>query len=175
MKIHICSELAASRIVPAKGMVLISITNPGKYAALQPGWTQLLRVSFMDANYDQDAIRHRPRKWHLSSKGYMTKQQAMSIREFMDSLDESTQELVIHCGASLNRSAAVAIYAAQRFGVTLDAELTHHNLTVLRLLQNPGVFDASLPTKTPSMAKTARFWLKRKLPPQFTSRPAHKP
>jgi len=65
---------------------------------------------------------------------------AQSIRAFVDQLHDCAEELhlVVHCSAGVSRSAAVASWAADRFGVTLrdgaKVGLGEANPRILRLL-----------------------------------------
>lgn len=65
---------------------------------------------------------------------------AHAIRAFVDQLHDCAEELdlVVHCSAGVSRSAAVALWAAERFGVTLRDEagvgLGEANPRILRLL-----------------------------------------
>lgn len=66
--------------------------------------------------------------------------QAQAVQAFVDRLHGCAEELdlVVHCSAGISRSAAVALWAAERFGVTLRDEagvgLGEANPRILRLL-----------------------------------------
>lgn len=147
MRVRFCSEQEAVTIVPSHSMALISITNPGDIAPVKPGWGKMLRIAFADAAYGDREIKFFEKMWYVSSRGFVTKSHAIAIRDFLDTLDQSTDELVVHCGAGQSRSVAVAMYAANRFGVSLEGDISRHNLTVLQLLQNPSLFDDILPAQ----------------------------
>ena len=65
---------------------------------------------------------------------------AHAIRAFVDRLQDCTDELdlVVHCSAGVSRSAAVALWAAERFNVTVRDEagvgLGEANPRIVRLL-----------------------------------------
>lgn len=65
---------------------------------------------------------------------------AHAVQAFVDRLHDCADEidLVVHCSAGVSRSAAVALWAAKRFGVTLRDEagvgLGEANPRILRLL-----------------------------------------
>jgi predicted protein tyrosine phosphatase len=143
--VKFCSEPEALRIQPDSSMALISITNPGDLAPVQAGWGAMHRISFADASYDEREIRFFEKMWYQSSQGFFTKQHALPIIDFLDNLDESISQLIIHCGAGQSRSAAVALYAANRYGLKLMGDAKQYNVTVLNLLQNPTLYDAILP------------------------------
>lgn len=153
--VKIFPEKLAVLIKPDPSMAVISITNPGDVARLQGGWGAMLRVSFADAQYDEDTIRFAERLWYISSRGFFTKADALTIWEFMGSLPPSISTLVVHCGAGESRSAAVALYAAARFKVPIYGATHKHNTTVLRLMQDPCAFDAVLPKKPESLGTRA--------------------
>lgn len=149
MIVKFVAEEVAVRMMPSKAMAVISITNPGDHAPLKLGWGAMLRTSFADAQYNEESILFAEKLWPISSKGFMTKAHAITIREFIASLDSSISVLIVHCGAGVSRSAAVAHYAAQHFGTDLDGDMSKLNTTVLRLLTNPCVFDELLPVPVP--------------------------
>ena len=147
MIVTFCSESNATKILPNDSMAMISITNPGDIAKLQSGWGKLLRVSFIDTEYDENTIKYFGKSWFVSSQGCIAKKHALEIRRFVDNLDASIRSLTIHCHAGASRSAAVALFCANSFGVTINANTSKHNTTVLRLLKNPNAFDAYLPSQ----------------------------
>jgi predicted protein tyrosine phosphatase len=147
--IEFLPETSAMTIVPSPARAMISITNPGESAQLRDGWGALLRVQFADAAYDEATIHSYGRMWKLSSRGFFDKGQAILIRGFIAELPESVSQLYVHCGAGVSRSAAVAKYAADFFGVPLGQSHDRLNQTVLALLRNPDHFDAALAAYQP--------------------------
>ena len=150
------SEASAVRLKPLPGAAMISIMNPGEVAALQDGWEQLLRVGVADASYDERTIASYGRMWTLSSRGFPTKEHALAIRAFLDQLPPNIETLIVHCGAGISRSGAVAKFAAERFSTHFPAEYDRYNEALYRLLVNPAVFDdalALIPTKKLSLAR----------------------
>lgn len=138
------SEAAAIRLKPSQVTALISITNPGDTAPLRDGWEVLLRIAMADASYDEKTIESYGRMWGLSSHGFPTKAHALSIRAFLDQLPPHIESLIVHCGAGVSRSGAVAKYAAARFGTFFPSEYDRFNEALYRLLENPEVFDSAL-------------------------------
>ena len=163
MLVSFCAQEIVVQIVPTHSMAVVSITNPGENAPLKNGWGAVLRVSFADAQYDESTIKSLGNLWSISSLGFINKAHALAIREFLDNLDPSIASLVVHCGAGVSRSAAVAMYAADQYGAALTGDLSKHNTTVLRLLKEPYVFDAILPKPkeswTTSFSKKATTWM----------------
>jgi predicted protein tyrosine phosphatase len=150
IQVRFCSANMAALITPDQKMACISITNPGDPdALLLPGWGNLLRISFGNITYSEACIEYFERMWSLIGEKAFVKKHALEIRQFLDSLDETTSTLIVHCDEGISRSSAVAIFASLKFGVMLDGEpfnevSAKYNTTVLSLLQNPCRFDSVL-------------------------------
>ena len=145
MQVMFMCEEAAVKLEPKPGVAMISITNPGDVAPLRPGWCPLLRVALADAGYDESAIASHGRMWPLSSKGFPEKRHALQIHRFLDELPPNIELLVVHCGAGISRSGAVAKYAAERYGQPfVPAAEGEPNETLYRLLKDPEAFDKAL-------------------------------
>lgn len=154
--INFISEAAAVVLSPMPATAMISITNPGETAPLIEGWEHVLRVRVADASYNEETIKSYGRMWHISSGGFPTKEHANAIRSFLDRLPQSVDALIIHCGAGVSRSGAVAKYAEARYRLPFPAGYNKHNEALFRLLQDPTVFDATLaryPARRPSVVK----------------------
>lgn len=153
MQVVFCPEEIAAGMSPSRDMAVISITNPGDVAKLRDGWGAVLRVAFADAAYDEQDIRYLGRLWRVSSRGFPEKRHAIAIQEFIGALDPAITRLVVHCGAGQSRSAAVAMYAAKTLEVGLYGDMSRHNRTVLRLLDDPSAFDQLLAEVCPVVAE----------------------
>lgn len=152
--INFISEATAIGLKPLPATAMISITNPRETAPLVEGWEQLLRVGVADASYDERTIESYGRMWHLSSRGFPTKAHALAIRAFLDQLPPGIESLIIHCGAGVSRSGAVAKYASARYGLPFPTDYNRHNEALYRLLKEPNVFDevlARYPARKPSL------------------------
>ena len=143
-QISFLAEYAAVQVPPRHETAIISITNPGEQAPLQAGWNHLLRIAFADASYDEKTIEFYSRMWKLSSLGFPTKEHALAIRGFIDTLPTHIDSLIVHCGAGVSRSGAVAKYASERFRLPFPANYDRHNEALFRLLKNPEIFDPAL-------------------------------
>lgn len=143
-QVSFLSENEAVQAPPRAETAIISITNPGDLAPLKTGWNQILRIAFADASYDENTIESYRRMWKLSSFGFPTKGHALSILSFIDELPPHIDTLIIHCGAGVSRSGAVAKYASERFGLPFPANYDRHNEALYRLLKNPAIFDSAL-------------------------------
>lgn len=152
--INFISEATAIGLKPLPATAIISITNPGEVAPLREGWEHVLRVGVADASYDEKTIESYGRMWRLSSRGFPTQDHAVAIRAFLDDLPADIETLIIHCGAGVSRSGAVAKYASRRFGLPFPADYNRHNEALYRLLEDPNIFDAVLaryPARKPSL------------------------
>ncbi len=138
------SQFLAERLDPLPHAAMISIANPGETVKLRDGWGSLLRVGVADSSYDEGTIGFFGRMWWVSSYGFPAKEHALAIREFLDGLSSDTDTLIVHCGAGVSRSAAVAKYASERYQVPFPDDYHRHNEALYRLLVNPCVFDAAL-------------------------------
>lgn len=150
------SESEAVRLLPSPSAAIISITNPGDIAPLRDGWGSILRLAFADASYDERTIESYARMWRLSSHGFPTKEHALAIRGFLDGIPPHIDSLIVHCGAGVSRSGAVAKYATSRYGLPFPADYDRHNEALYRLLVNPKVFDEVLsrfPARKPSFLR----------------------
>jgi len=135
------SEAAALMLNPQPCAAMISITDPGHEAPLpQPeGWGALLRIVFMDAEYDEDMLGRlaaRRVAFQAEAKSFPSRRNANALCAFLDGLASSPQitELYVHCHAGQRRSAAVAKYASELFGAEFDHGYAGYNKTVYRLL-----------------------------------------
>ena len=138
------SQFLAERLDPLPNAAMISIANPGETVTLRDGWGSVLRVGVADSSYDEETIGFFGRMWWVSSYGFPAKEHALAIRKFFDGLSSATDTLIVHCGAGVSRSAAVAKYASERYQVPFPDDYDRFNEALYRLLVNPCVFDAAL-------------------------------
>ncbi|CAG9184469.1 hypothetical protein LMG32289_05628 [Cupriavidus pampae] len=128
---------------PRLDTAVISITNPGAAASLQPGWGAMLRVQFSDAEYVPGDIGRRMAdgsRFDPATRGFPTQTQAQAIRHFCESVAvaPTLTRVLVHCNAGKRRSGAVACYLMERFGATLEGAVPEDpNRTVLALLRDP--------------------------------------
>lgn len=140
------SEGAASRLVGRKDAVMISITEPGRDAAIQPGWAAVLRVRFVDAEFDAEMLARlldRGERIDLARKGFPRREVAEELRTFLASAAsmEGVETLMVHCHAGRRRSVAVAKFAAEEYGLVSNGGFEGFNRTVYGLLRDPASFD----------------------------------
>jgi len=137
--VHYLSEEKAREFKPGPDHVLISITEPGRAARLRSGWRRIIRVAFVDTEYDERSLAFAGIDWWISS-GAISPAQADALRADIGALAAISEQLdlVVHCHAGQSRSAAVAHFVADVYGAALpQGRSPKANKTVLALLHNP--------------------------------------
>lgn len=152
------SEREAEKLDPMANCAMISITNPGAPANLKNGWPFLLRVEFADCTYTESTIEFLGRIWPVSSYGFPEKSHALAIIDFLNALPASCEQILVHCGAGVSRSAAVARYIALRHGLPFPDDYDRYNITVYELLENPRRFDQALASFVAEPAPPPSLW-----------------
>lgn len=155
------SEAEALKLTPQPNAALISITEPNREAELplSQNWGALLRIRFSDAEYDQETYRLLAERGQLFDpllKGFPVKAHSLEIHRFLHHIAENSdiQAIIVHCKAGQRRSAAVAKFAAEQFGVDFDHDYAGYNRTVYALLQDPDCLEPALQTA----ARHERWW-----------------
>lgn len=94
----------AQLYVPAPDSVLISIYDRSEQPLVpQPGWRDILFLRFHDTDVEQLGLE------------VFSAEQARQVLDFAEKY-QSVGELVVHCHMGHCRSAAVAIYLAEKYG-----------------------------------------------------------
>ena len=128
-KVVFVPRVVAQRLRPGAGAVLISIVD--EPAQLQPGWQDVLTLRFDDVDAEQEGMQ------------LFDAAMAAQVLAFADRHQDSQDsiELVVHCTAGQSRSAAVALFLAERFGVQcwkesrrVDWRWPNYNRLVYRVL-----------------------------------------
>ena len=107
---------------------VISISEPNSFldlADLKQGWFEVLRMEFDDV--DPETCRDKTNK-------FMTIHQARVIAAFVDSVSPKVNAIVVHCKGGVSRSAAVAKWIAERYGLPFDHHYNSYNRHVYKLL-----------------------------------------
>ena len=135
LKVRYISREVAEALLGDPNVALVSINEPGcEPARLLDGFAAVLRVAFWDVDqpiagqYNGQPFSYTP----------ITHGQAREIVDFIDvwhGLPAGPEMLVVHCRAGISRSAAVARYAAQRYGLELAQTAEFANPEVLRQLR----------------------------------------
>lgn len=109
-KIHFLSRIVTEQITPGPNCAVISIGTPCDSkgpAELSSAWASVLYVSFFDSLSENGLPAH----W------YFNQDIAKELLDFVDSIVEVTDELVIHCDLGISRSAAIALFIGSMYGV----------------------------------------------------------
>lgn len=118
--LHI-SQLEAQGMEGSQDSVMVSIMGASRPEAhLQPGWRAILRTAFDDV--DREA------------PNAIQPDQALQLIDFLDEWSEHVSYIVVHCAAGISRSAAVARFAAERYGVEFNWSYDLYNRFVYQRL-----------------------------------------
>lgn len=127
------SRVEAEAFPGHPGAVLVSITDPETPApALGPYWRDVLRLQFYDAD---DDVAEAVEREGLVVCHEPDARRIVSFLERWHGEPEGPPELVAHCEAGVSRSAAVARFAAERYGLAFRWDHPWYNGRVLRLLE----------------------------------------
>lgn len=109
---------------------VISISEPSGFfgfADLKEGFYEVLRSEFDDVD---------PATCSDQSNKFMTMHQARVIATFVDSVAPEVNLIMVHCKAGISRSAAVAKWIAERYGLPFDHHYKSYNAHVYKLLDS---------------------------------------
>ncbi len=124
------SRSAAEALRPDPDTAVISITDTGAPPArLEEGFWTVVRLVFDDVTA--------PTPWLGRVLVPISDAQADRLVEFLEHAHGSARRLalVCHCEAGISRSAAVAQFAAERYGLPFDPTYPFANIEVLRRLR----------------------------------------
>lgn len=107
---------------------IISLSEPDTGPAhLKSGWHSVLRLEFHDIDVAQEP--------YTLFSGDL----AREIVQFVEQIHaEPVAGLVVHCRAGISRSAAVARWVADRYGLYFPSQYILYNKHVYRVLRNCG-------------------------------------
>jgi predicted protein tyrosine phosphatase len=122
------SQLSACERASWRNWVVISITDINfADAPLQPGWLDVLRLRFDDISEisDDEYVR-------------IGDVQARAIIQFVRRMhdDSRVEGILVHCWAGVSRSAAVAKWISERYGLSFPADHECYNKHVYNLLRS---------------------------------------
>lgn len=119
-EVFFVDQTTAEDMVPEPDCAMISITGPNPNAVsnkadLHPDWQEVLRLEFDDvlSRYD-----------HFHP---ITEEQAAQIIAFLNAVQDKVDKVVVHCLAGVSRSAGVAKFVAERYGLVFDHTYEPYN------------------------------------------------
>jgi predicted protein tyrosine phosphatase len=119
------SRAAAESAPPRPDWAVISIYDPEMGPAkLQPGWQAIHRVCFQDVADSQKDVPAMVMHLH----------HARGIVRFVELTAPKVEGILVHCKNGVSRSAAVAKWIAETYGLPFDQDYQFHNLYVHQLL-----------------------------------------
>ena len=126
-------------MVPRTDWAMISITGFNPYdvpnpALLHPNWQEVLRVEFDDVSIRGDDLHG------------ITEEQAVQIIAFLGAVQDKVEKVFVHCLAGVSRSAGVAKFIAERYGLDFDHGYGLYNRLVYDTLKQvqAGVCDGKV-------------------------------
>lgn len=124
------SRSKAENTIGISDCAVISITEPSSFlelADLKDGWYEVLRAEFDDVD---------PETCSDKTYKFMSIHQARVIASFVDSVAPSVSSILMHCKVGVSRSAAVAKWIAERYGLPFDHHYNSYNRDVYKLLDS---------------------------------------
>jgi predicted protein tyrosine phosphatase len=120
------SRKIAEDMMPVPDVGMISLTDPGsRLAALRKGWGAVLRLRFHDID----------KQWQ--NYVLMSVDQARELLEWLEKHEEQLDGIVVHCEQGISRSAAVAKFLRERYGLPVnEPDVRFHNKLVYKLLSD---------------------------------------
>lgn len=113
--------------MPAKpNWAVISITEPMSafgQAKLKDGWHKVLRLEFHDLDVENEPYV------------LMDKEMARQVVKFARDNSQEIEGILVHCNAGVSRSAAIALWIADEFGLQFNRQYHLHNKHVYKLLR----------------------------------------
>jgi len=106
---------------------MISISEPVSAfgeAKLMPGWHAVHRLEFHDIEAE------------MLGEPYvlMDQQQALELVNFVHNVASDVEGVIVHCRAGISRSAAVAKWITEEYGINFNHEYPQYNKHVYQLL-----------------------------------------
>jgi len=128
---HSEEEMKGLRPSPLYGV--ISITDPGRTANLPEGWGSILRLQFDDVE-EPDPYKPYGDPYARSSR-LPAAQDAREILQWLKANHRKLAGVYVHCWGGVSRSAAVAKFIAEKYGIPFDHSYDKYNTLVYDLLK----------------------------------------
>ncbi len=124
-------DMKGLRSSPLYGV--ISITDLGRRAELTEGWGSVLRLQFDDI---EESEPFRPYGGGATKYDAFTKEDAKKIKVWLKANETKLSGIYVHCWAGVSRSAAVAKYIAEEYGIPFDQSYDKYNTLVYDTLRS---------------------------------------
>jgi len=128
---HSEKEMKGLRPSPLYGV--ISITDPGRIANIPEGWGSVLRLQFDDVE-EPDPYKPYGDPYARSSR-LPTASDAQKILSWLKANERKLAGIYVHCWGGVSRSAAVAKFIAEKYGIPFDQSYDKYNTLVYELLR----------------------------------------
>jgi predicted protein tyrosine phosphatase len=130
VKIEYMSQEKAEAIVPSDNMAIISIAGLDTTRELHAGWTVRMDIDF------NDFLRPLPEdaKFDIYREYIFNEKKAKSIHDFIKSLPEKIDHIVIHCHHGVSRSATIAMILSEHYGEDFPQDYKYTNKMVYEIL-----------------------------------------
>ena len=106
---------------------VISITEPGRHALFaDDAWSAVLRLQFHDKDRLEDI-----------DQGYVLfdQEHAQEVLTWLQKHENDLRAVYVHCALGASRSAAVALFVAEKYGLRIDrTKASRYNRRVYRVL-----------------------------------------
>ena len=129
-RVMFVSRTAAENTPGVPDWGVVSITEPDcafGEAKLMHGWYAIHRASFDDVD---------PGRPSDDESVLMNAQHAADIVAYVDAIAPHVRVILVHCKAGISRSAAVAKWIAERYGLPFNHGYSLYNKHVYRQLSN---------------------------------------
>lgn len=126
------SEKEMQRTISSPLYGVISITDPGRTAALPKWWGSVLRLQFDDI---EEVGSFRPYGGRGSYDAF-TVEDAQKIKAWLKANENKLAGIYVHCWGGISRSAAVAKYIAEEYGIPFDHSYDKYNTLVYDTLRS---------------------------------------
>jgi predicted protein tyrosine phosphatase len=138
-KVYFIDQYHAQQHIPAKSEAIISILSPPNTTRLHEAWdkSKVLTLEFHDE--DNHIYGMEEQQFEQMFDQYyrlFSDQDAERIISFVEEIEDKVTTIIVHCHAGISRSAAVAKFIAETYGLYFPETYSLYNKYVYRKLRN---------------------------------------